>query len=43
MFICIVATQVFGKRFPLHQVGLDWGGQQYDYIGIMTYTIGGMS
>jgi hypothetical protein len=29
MLICIVAIQVFDKGFPLHQVGLDWGWQQY--------------
>ncbi len=27
MLICIVAVQVIGKGFPLHQAGLDWGGQ----------------
>jgi hypothetical protein len=26
MLICVVAIQVFGKGFPLHQVALDWGG-----------------
>jgi hypothetical protein len=29
MLKCIVAIQVFGKGFPLYQVVLDWGGQQY--------------